>query len=251
MSMVTVHGPYTFGSKSLVEAGPVQATVTPANKQIWTFRLDGATTRVAGDFLWTFPTGTPATAPGPGPHTVTFAGTGNKAVTCAVTGAGTGANPYPPAATYPLPITIPATGPAPLMGEQEPTDAEEIIPEPSVGPAAEGYVGEDTEEIPVVSSEVPIAYDPAAHTVSEVQTYAAEHPDQMEDIYEAEVAGKARATLVTWLENQFPYDPGAWTVTEVLDYAAENPGELEEIITSEQSGKARTTLLTQLEAMRE
>lgn len=43
-------------------------------------------------------------------------------------------------------------------------------------------------------------YDPGDFTVAEVQTYVEEHPDEATDIYDAEVAGKNRVTLVEWLE---------------------------------------------------
>lgn len=42
-------------------------------------------------------------------------------------------------------------------------------------------------------------YDPAEHTVEEVQGYAADHPDQVQALYEAERDGKNRSTLTAWL----------------------------------------------------
>jgi hypothetical protein len=44
------------------------------------------------------------------------------------------------------------------------------------------------------------AYDPGDHTVAEVIAYAAEHPDQLDDIEAAETSGKARSTLLAGLE---------------------------------------------------
>jgi len=45
-------------------------------------------------------------------------------------------------------------------------------------------------------------YDPGEHTVEEVKTYVEEHPDEAEDVLAAEQDGKARVTLVEWLEQQ-------------------------------------------------
>lgn len=44
------------------------------------------------------------------------------------------------------------------------------------------------------------AYDPGAHTVAEVQAYVTEHPDEADAIYQAELNGSARSTLLAWLE---------------------------------------------------
>jgi hypothetical protein len=232
MSIVTVHGPYTFGSKAIVERGPLVGTVNPANGLIWDFRLDGATTRANADFSWAFPAdGTPTPQALANPTPVTYATPGTKTVTLTVTGAGTGANPYPPAGVYTVTINAVA-GVAPLMVEEE----EAAVPTEAAAPAE----AEAATEV----------YVPGDHTVAEVQAYVTAHPDELEAVYEAEVAGKNRSTLVVWLEEQFPYDPGAWTVQEVVDYATANPDDLEDIIAAEQAGKNRTTLLSQLEAMR-
>jgi hypothetical protein len=42
-------------------------------------------------------------------------------------------------------------------------------------------------------------FDPGAHTVDEVKTYAAAHPDELDAVYAAEQSGKARSTLLEWL----------------------------------------------------
>jgi hypothetical protein len=44
-------------------------------------------------------------------------------------------------------------------------------------------------------------YDPGAHTVGEVLEYAADHPDEVDDILERERNGKNRSTLVDALED--------------------------------------------------
>ena len=312
MSMIAVHGPYTFGSKGITEQDELIGTVNPTNGLIWDFRLDYPSTRSNQDFSWAFPTdGTPTPQVLADPAAVTYATPGSKTVTLTVTntaratvnnrtltsnvatlafsaphgfapgqvvvvsgavgapftgtftlttasgttitypcvgtdvvsGATTGtvtsaASQYPSAGTHTITVTaVTGTGPPGTSLRRAPGDEE----------------GEITQELPVTdepSEEVPVGYDPAAHTVGEVQEYVSEHPDQLEEMYEAEVAGKARSTLVTWLEEQFPYDPGAWTVQEVVDYAEANPGDLDDIIAAEQAGKNRSTLLSHLEGLR-
>jgi len=46
------------------------------------------------------------------------------------------------------------------------------------------------------------AYDPGEHTVEEVKTYIEEHRDEVADVLAAEQDGKARVTLVEWLEQE-------------------------------------------------
>lgn len=45
----------------------------------------------------------------------------------------------------------------------------------------------------------PPAYDPGAHTIAEVETYVANHPDERAAVLAAEQAGKNRTTLVASL----------------------------------------------------
>lgn len=58
----------------------------------------------------------------------------------------------------------------------------------------------------VESAPVPIhvtgeqVYDPAAHSVEDVKTHVIANPDDRDAIYDSEVAGKARITLLEWLE---------------------------------------------------
>lgn len=92
-------------------------------------------------------------------------------------------------------------------------------------------------------------YDPSVHTVAEVQEYVDSHPDELEAVYDAEVAEKNRSTLVIWLEERLPYDPGSYTVQEVVDYASTNPEQVDDLIAAEKAGKNRSTLITQLEAL--
>jgi hypothetical protein len=43
-------------------------------------------------------------------------------------------------------------------------------------------------------------FDPGAHTIAEVLAYVSEHPDEIDAIYGAELAGKARVTLLDKLK---------------------------------------------------
>lgn len=42
----------------------------------------------------------------------------------------------------------------------------------------------------------PLAYDPGAHTVADVEAYLAAHPNERDAVLAAEAAGKARVSLV-------------------------------------------------------
>jgi hypothetical protein len=46
----------------------------------------------------------------------------------------------------------------------------------------------------------PAGYDPGEHTVDEVKAYVEAHPDERQAVLDAETAGKARSTLLAWLE---------------------------------------------------
>jgi hypothetical protein len=43
-------------------------------------------------------------------------------------------------------------------------------------------------------------FDPAEHSVSDVKDFVEENPDMAGAVYDAEVAGKNRSTLTSWLE---------------------------------------------------
>jgi hypothetical protein len=86
MSIVAVHGPYTFGSKAVVQAGPVMSNVNPANGLKWTFKLAQDSLRPAQDFSWAFPTdGTPTPQTVESPSEVTYGTAGSKTATLTVT----------------------------------------------------------------------------------------------------------------------------------------------------------------------
>lgn len=44
-------------------------------------------------------------------------------------------------------------------------------------------------------------FDPSAHTIDEVKAHVEAYPDNVEAVYDAEVDGKNRVTLVDWLTN--------------------------------------------------
>ena len=193
------------------------------------FTLAGKGDRAAADYDWKFG-GTPADILNTKSTTVTFPTAGPKTITLTIGSSG-GTTPTPSPPDY----TFSVTATAGAMPRSMPGGGGNGEPPPAI-----------TEEVPITEP-----YDPGAHTVAEVESYADAHPDEVEEIYEAEVAGKNRTTLVTYLEALIPFDPGDYTVQEVVDYADENPDQLDDIIAAEQAGKNRTTLLTQLEALRE
>ena len=242
MSIVAVHGPQTFGSKALTNTTKTfQAFAVTGDGLKWRFvPTDQGQPAANYDWAWAHTSGTAGGSPASPLNDTkiaefTFpAGPATKTITLTLNGV---AQPT-------IVITIPAAGAtgSPMMMLPE-GGGDELTPEP----APDGFPVGDEEEI---TEEVPVGYDPAAHTVGEVQDYVNEHPEQLEEMYEAEVAGKNRTTLVTWLEDQFPYDPGAWNVQEVVDYAEENPEQLDDIIAAEQAGKNRSTLINQLEGLR-
>ena len=222
MSIAVVHA---ASMASLARVGNVggtaYATVNPANGLIWTFAAADQSQVVANyDWAYTPAGGTPASpilntlSP-----TITFTGADGSTKTVTLTLNGV--------AQPPITVTL-KSGVAPLMVEQQ-----------SVGN------GEDLE---VDTSDL---FDPGEHTVDEVKTYVEAHPDEIEEIYDAEIDGKNRTTLVTWLEENIPYDPGEYTVDEVVTYVEENPDQLLDILAAEVAGKNRATLVSQLEAMRE
>lgn len=308
MSIVAVHGPYTFGSKGVQETGPVMGVVDPANGLKWDFKLDSTTTRPDQDFSWAFPTdGTPTPQLVADPSVVTYATPGQKTATLTVsnvsrtvsnkaltsnvatittsathgfkvgqsvviagvdttfngtytiastpsgttftyaktaadvTSAASGGTvtsnsaQFPAAGSYPIVVTA-ATGAGAQTGLQSVEGGGEPPPEEGGEPSESG---------------LGVGFDPAAHTVDEVKAYADEHPDDIEELLEAEAAGKNRSTLIAYLEERVPYDPGDYNVAEVVEYAEQYPDMIDDIIAAEQAGKNRSTLIAQLEALRD
>ena len=149
MSIVTIHGPYTFGSKAVAgnPTGTVSATVDPANGLIWTFRATDQS-QVAANYDWTYTPagGTPASpiADTKGP-VITFTA-GTKTVTLTVNGV----------AQAPLTVTAVA-GVAPKMLEEEGQQTRSVGTDDDDDESSDGF-------------------DPAAHTVTEVISYVEENP---------------------------------------------------------------------------
>jgi hypothetical protein len=232
MSIVAVHGPNTMGSKARVAniSGTAYATVNPANGLIWTFYPKDQS-QVAANYDWAYTptTGTPASpiADTKTP-TVTFSAPGTYTVTLTLNGVAQ------------APITVKAvSGVAPkLTGDEEAPPEESLEPHEAATPPEE-FIPE-AEEL----------YDPGDHTIEEVMAYATAHPDEVVDIYNDEVEGKARSTLLSQLEALIPFDPADHTVTEVIGYVEENPDQLDEVLAAERIGKNRSTLINQLEGMR-
>lgn len=52
---------------------------------------------------------------------------------------------------------------------------------------------------PVDDEGVESEFDPSTHTIDQVKTYINDHPDQVQAVYDAEVAGKNRTSLLDWL----------------------------------------------------
>src|SRR5437764_8188124 len=86
MSIIAVHGPNTFGSGAVRQAGSVMGTVSPTNGLQWDFKLALPTTRADQDFSWAFPPdGTPTPQTVADPSVVTYGGAGSKTATLTVT----------------------------------------------------------------------------------------------------------------------------------------------------------------------
>jgi hypothetical protein len=233
MSIVTVHGPQTFGVAGAGGGGGgmtvtnTGGTVTadPANGLRFTFA--GAGDRAAADYDWSFSGGAGAAAqPNIKNGTVTFTDAGPKVITLTL---GTTAGTTPAGGTYTFNVTA-VSGPRAVQEGSSPEESQE--PHEAATSPEEAY------------------YDPSSHTVDEVLAYASANPDEVEEIYEAEQDGKNRTTLLDKLEAMIPFDPADHTVTEVIGYIEENPDQLEDVLAAEQTGKNRSTLISQLEDMR-
>jgi len=294
MSIVAVHGPYTFGSQGVQETGPVIGVVDPANGLKWDFRLDATTTRPDQDFSWAFPTdGTPTPQVLADPAVVTYATPGAKTATLTVTNvARTVSNKaltnnvatLTTTATHGFKVgqTVVITGVDTVFngtyvitGTPSGTTFTYAKVNADVTSAASGgtVTSSDSQYPPAGSYPIVVnaaagagpttglmsaeggngsgEYDPGEHTVAEVQEHVntLQYAEDVKAVLDAEVAGKNRTTLVSYLESLLPYDPESHTVQEVVDYATAHPDEVADIITAEQAGKNRTTLLSQLEAL--
>lgn len=43
------------------------------------------------------------------------------------------------------------------------------------------------------------SFDPSDHNIDEVKQYINDHPDEVQRVYDAEVEGKGRSSLLDWL----------------------------------------------------
>jgi len=188
MSIVAVHGPNTFGSKSITAnvTGTAYAIVNPANGLIWTFQAKDQS-QVAANYDWAYTPagGTPASpiADTKAP-TVTFSGAGAKTVTLTLNGV-----------AQPSFVINAVAGVAPLMAPDEEAEVSQRSETPDQPPRPTSASDGDEEDYATAG------FDPAAHTVPEVEAYVDEHPDEVERIYDLEAEGKGRVTLLTYLES--------------------------------------------------
>ena len=185
MSIVTVHGPYTFGSKAVAEVGPAMATVNPANGLIWTFKLDQPSTRT--------------TEPGvdvPDRHACLGHRPRHRTP-----------SPSPRPGTKAVTLTVqlaPVTGPTPTRPLVRPPSPSP----PSTGAASAGADGGAVPRAKRLSGAEeqssaergPGSIDPADHTVTEVIGYVEDNPDELEDVHRRR-GGRARTaspSSATW-----------------------------------------------------
>jgi hypothetical protein len=190
MSIVSVHGPYTFGSRAVTQnaSGSAYATVDPTNGLIWTFYAKDQS-QPAANYDWAY-TGSSTAGPASPiadtkqPAPVTFAA-GAHTITLTLNGV----------AQPPITITaVAGTGGAGASLRSLPPD----------GGGGEEPPDEYDPNAPEQDHPLEVGYDPAAHTVTEVIGYVEDNPDQLDDVVAAEEAGKARVTLLTHLESMRP-----------------------------------------------
>jgi hypothetical protein len=207
----------TEGGGTQVASTPAGATAAKSvsNGLVFNFSFPNPGANPASAFDWSFTgPGSPAAQPNVFGGTVTFTGPGAVTITCLVNGA-----TPPPANTSYVISGLAATAGTPRMVEGL-----------SAGPES---------------------YDPGDHTVAEVQEHVndLQTDEEIRAVYDAELAGKSRSTLLSYLESLLPYDPSEHTVDDVVAYAEGTPDEVPALIEAERAGKNRSTLLSRLEAL--
>lgn len=178
MSQATVHHPSSYGYSGQVG---LPATVTGGTAA--TFSYQSLT---------------------PGAHTITWGGGAptTDPMTVAANGVGSAAHTYPAGpGTYVQYVTEDATSRR---------VAQRTITLPYSGGA--GFAPRDVQPEQLSETvdsnpepeqqDLGAGFDPAAHTVQEVEDFVLENPDQAESILALEEEGKGRVTLITWLESQ-------------------------------------------------
>jgi hypothetical protein len=171
VSQAVIHHPCSYGYSGQVG---LPATVTAA---------------VSATFSWQ------QLDPNTGYTVVWGDGTGNGSFTSSATGTGSAAHTYASNGTYTQTVNNTTTG-AP--------SAKRTFTVPysgGAGFAPRSVRPPDEEEPEEEETEVGAGFDPAAHTIPEVEEYVNENPDQADAILALEQAGKDRVTLVSWLEN--------------------------------------------------
>jgi hypothetical protein len=140
----------------------------------------------------------------PGAHTITWAGgaPATSAMTVAGNGTGSATHTYPAGpGTYKMYVTEDATG-------RRVAQRTIVLPYAggvSFGPSGTSVSNGDGESAAPTSEppppEIPVGFDPGAHTVNEVEDYVTAQPDERDAVLAAEQAGRDRVTLVSWLES--------------------------------------------------
>jgi len=191
MSIVAVHGPNTFGSKSITanSTGSAYAIATnPTNGLIWTLYAKDQS-QVAANYDWAY---TPAGGSPASPiadtkqPVITFTTGGAKTVTLTLNGV-----------AQPSFVINAVAGTAPRMSPEEEAEISQLAESPP-DPRTEPSSASDGDEEDDYAS---AGFDPAAHTVAEVEEYVEEHPEEADRIRQLEEEGKARVTLLTHLES--------------------------------------------------
>lgn len=97
-------------------------------------------------------------------------------------------------------------------GDGSAPDVEITNPDPDQSPVStHTYTANGTYTVTVTSrgqtatadaviGDLAVVFDPAGHTVAEVQQHVTAHPDAAQAVRDAEAAGKARSTLLSWLD---------------------------------------------------
>lgn len=119
-------------------------------------------------------------------------GDGSPPETLTITDGFTSFHAYPDDQKYEVTVTEVGADQGPAPEEPEAQSAPE--PEP------EAPADEFDPNAPDQTWTADAAFDPAAHTVTEVIGYVEDNPDQREAVLELEREGKDRVTLVTHLE---------------------------------------------------
>lgn len=266
MSIVAVHGPNTFGSKALLEAGPVLTRVSPTNGLIWDFSLDDSTTRPDQDFSWAFPSdGTPTPQTVADPTPVTYASAGSKTATLTVSN--TSRTVSNKALTNNV-ATLTTTATHGFKVGQSVTVAGvdatfngtyTIASTPSgttftypltaanvASTASGGTVTSATTGYPAAGS-YPITLTAIAGTGPQTGLMSAPSGGEEPSPEESESVPSPAAGEVP--PEETGYDPGEHTVDEVVTYAEAHPDDVGDLLAAEEMGKNRSTLIARLETM--